>query len=193
MKSEKYRRTLEELDTLAQEMMPKLPYHNYEHAVEVYNAAKTYAQIGNLPEKETFLLKAAAKMHDIIFVPGAKDNEERSANFATNYLKNNGYDKTYTQAIKGMILATKYPQSPRNHLEELLCDADLDHLGTDAFFDKGEMLRKEYGIEDNSKWIYTQISFLEDHKYHTDIANKLRQEKKQGNLANLKRMREMMK
>ena len=30
-------------------------------------------------------------------------------------------------------MATKVPQSPKNHLEEILCDCDLDYLGRDDF------------------------------------------------------------
>ena len=47
------------------------------------------------------------------------------------------------EQICGMIMATKIPQSPKNYLEQILCDADLDYLGRDDFYDIGGTLFKE--------------------------------------------------
>jgi hypothetical protein len=90
-----------------------------------------------------------------------------------------------------MILATKIPQNPHNLLEEIVCDADLYHLGTDHFSELNKMLRKEYEEifhekVDKDKWRNKTISLLESHKYHTDYARMLLEGQKEKNLANLK-------
>ena len=33
------------------------------------------------------------------------------------------------EIICGIIMATKIPQRPKNYLEEIICDADLNYLG----------------------------------------------------------------
>lgn len=42
-----------------------------------------------------------------------------------------------------MIMATKIPQSPKNKLEEIIADADLEYLGTDEAAKKADDFFKE--------------------------------------------------
>ena len=66
-----------------------------------------------------------------------------------------------------MIMATKIPQTPTNQLDKILCDADLDYLGRDDFFEIGNRLfaeMKERGfIESEREWNLIQKVFLENH------------------------------
>ena len=63
-----------------------------------------------------------------------------------------------------MIMATKIPQSPRNGLEEIICDADLDYLGRDDFYEIGATLFEElkaYNVLQNEReWNRIQVKFL---------------------------------
>jgi hypothetical protein len=85
-----------------------------------------------------------------------------------------------------MIMATKIPQTPNNHLEQILADADLDYLGRDDFFTIGNKLYDElamFGIITNERdWNLLQERFLESHNYHTATAISSRNAKKQQNL-----------
>ena len=67
---------------IVKEIGPKLPYHNYEHAVEVVDTCRKYARLDDLSEEQTEIVVLAGLLHDIIFIPGRADNEERSAEFA---------------------------------------------------------------------------------------------------------------
>src|SRR5260221_604528 len=83
------------------------------------------------------------------------------------------------------------PQSPKNLMEQVLCDADLSHLGTDEFTRKNKQLRdelKEFSKQDISKkdWRKVNISFLENHTYFTDYARRKFQPVKERNLEDLK-------
>src|SRR5690606_41792165 len=84
--------------------------------------------------------------------------------------------------ICGMIMATKVPQQPQNHLEEIICDADLDYLGREDFFIIGDKLFAElsmYGIlSTEEEWNSLQVRFLEAHNYFNKTAIKNRQKKK---------------
>jgi uncharacterized protein len=70
-----------------------------------------------------------------------------------------------------MIMATKIPQLPKNKLEEILADADLEYLGTPDYENKADDLFWEMKYVDPSlteeKWIRIQISFLQKHRYFT--------------------------
>jgi len=85
-----------------------------------------------------------------------------------------------------MIMATKIPQTPLNHLEQIMADADLDYLGRDDFQVISDRLFQELEIPDKNKWNKIQIAFFEKHSYFTESAKRLRNDKKQENLAKIK-------
>ena len=164
------------------EHMPKLPYHNFEHAVDVADAAHGLAGLENLSADQGFLLVTAAYLHDVIYDVQAKDNEERSAALAEDILPRMNYTLIEIQPVKSLILATKIPTRPRNKLEEILCDADVDNLGRPDFLEKCELLRQERSVEDRKVWYANTLKFLQGHRYYTESAKALRSEGKERNL-----------
>ena len=89
-----------------------------------------------------------------------------------------------------MIMATKVPQQPQNHLEQIICDADLDYLGRDDFFIIGDKLFAElsvYGIlNTEEEWNKLQVRFLEAHNFFTKTAIKTRKKRKDKHLRMVK-------
>ena len=83
-------------------------------------------------------------------------------------------------------------QQPKNHLEEIVCDADLDYLGRDDFFSIGNNLLKEMNtngsIKTEADWNELQEKFLDSHHYFTKTANRLRGKKKQEHLEKIRQM-----
>jgi len=83
-------------------------------------------------------------------------------------------------------MATKLPQSPHNHLEEIICDADLDYLGRDDFFAISDRLYEEFlsegKVQNYDDWNKKQIAFFENHRYFTPTSQTFRNEKKHSNL-----------
>jgi len=188
METKDHQKKIKILTQVARASMPKLPYHNFNHAMGVYSAVNDFALLGNVEYKNRFLLKTAALLHDIIFVPGKKDNEEKSSEFAISYLQKIGYSREQAQSVGKLILATKMPQNPGDYLERLLCDADLNHLGKSNFFEQGEKLRIELGLLDSNEWYHQELEFLKGHKYHTGIAKRLRNSGKATNIQKLEKM-----
>ncbi len=193
MEKNEYQKKIETLTSVAGELMPKLPYHNFRHAIDVYSAANAIALLGEVSYEDRFLLKTAALLHDIIVVPGLRDNEERSAEFAMQYLPKIGYSTNQAGKVGKLILATKMPQNPNGFLEQVLCDADLDNLGRPDFFELGEKVRLELGLSDNEKWYQQQLQFIKNHQYHTEIARKLRDAGKAVNIQRLEKMLQELK
>ncbi len=193
MEISEYQKKIETITCVAGELMPKLPYHNFRHAIDVYSATNTLALLGEVDYEDRFLLKTAALLHDIIVVPGLKDNEERSAEFARRYLPKIGYSSGQSEKVGKLVLATKMPQNPNGFLEQVLCDADLDNLGRNDFFELGDKVRLEFGLPDNEKWYQQQMKFLRNHHYYTDIARKLRDSGKAANIQKLEKMLQELK
>jgi hypothetical protein len=94
------------------------------------------------------------------------------------------------QQVKELIYATIIPHNPKNKLEEIICDADLDYLGRDDFHDIADSLRRELResgkINSDRLWDEIQVKFLTAHKYFTESAKRLREAKKQKHLEEIK-------
>lgn len=181
---------LKRIDNLVKGIMPELPYHNYQHAREVEYAANSIAKKSKLSYEERFLLKTAGKLHDVIQVIGAKDNEEQSAELAERVLKSLNYDSYQRNIVCDLILATKMPQNPKSYLEKVICDADLDNLGREDFFKRGQLFRTEMSLPEGKQFYQVQLEFLNSHSYHTQFAKELRDA---GKVENIKKLKEILK
>ena len=88
-------------------------------------------------------------------------------------------------------MVTQMPPEPKNLLEEIMCDADLDYLGRTDFVPVSINLYKELAerkkIDSILEWNQTQISFIKKHQYFTKTAQKLREVNKKNQLENIQR------
>jgi hypothetical protein len=138
------------------------------------------------------LVKVAVLFHDSGFIQGSKNHEEVGCELAKSNLPGFGYANEEINSICGMIMATIYPQKPKNHLEEIVCDADLDYLGRDDFFTIGNTLLREMNtngsVQTEDDWNKLQETFLGSHHYFTETANRLRGKKKNEHLEKIRQM-----
>lgn len=175
------------LAKLKKELPKHLFYHSIEHIKDVYDSAKAIARSEKISKEDTDLLLTAALFHDSGFIIDQKEHERLSSELAEKHLPDYGYTSEQIGKIRGMIMATKIPQSPQNKLEQILCDADLDYLGRDDFFTIGGKLFAElnmYGIIDSENdWNKLQAGFLSKHQYFTETAINTRKAKKEQHLA----------
>jgi len=173
------------LSKLKKELPKYLSYHSIAHIKDVYKAAEMLADAEGIKGEDKKLLLTAALFHDSGFLIQQKDHERISCEIAAEYLPGFGYTSEQIKKISGMIMATKIPQKPHNHLEQIISDADLDYLGRDDFFKIGDTLYAEinmYSYMDENQWNQLQVDFMEKHHYFTATAIKLRKQKKEENL-----------
>jgi len=170
---------------------PKIVYHNSEHTKAVVNAATQISNHYQLSDHDFFVTVTAAYFHDLgYYVAEAKGHESRSAELAQEFLTQLEVDEATINQVKGCILATKIPQQPQNLLEQIVCDADLFHFGTDEFGERNKLMRKETEITkditiDKNDWRKSTITFLESHHFNTDYAKLLLDKTKSENLEKL--------
>ena len=174
------------LNKLKTELSPKLHYHSYDHSKDVTRQAERIAVGEGITDEDLFLLKTAASYHDAGFVRQYDKNEPIGAEMAQEILPNFGYTQTHIDRIKELIFVTQIPHQPKDKLEEIICDADLDYLGRDDFHEIADNLRKElkeHGkIDSDRKWDEIQVSFLMQHRYFTQTSIDSRRAKKLANL-----------
>ncbi|MGZ3750857.1 MAG: HD domain-containing protein [Mucilaginibacter sp.] len=171
------------LSKLRRELPAHLSYHGIAHTLDVYESAERISKGEGLSNQEQRLLLTAALFHDAGFIKMREGHEAESCRIARQHLPAYNYQPAEIEKICGMIMATRIPQSPLNHLEEILCDADLDYLGRDDFFILSNRLytelRSEGLIKDEKAWNREQAEFMEGHNYHNLYSVKLRQPKKE--------------
>jgi len=167
---------------LLKSKMPNLQYHNMDHIYDVLNAALLIAESEHVSGEEVKLLRLAALYHDAGFIHSPKNHEERGANMARGNLPLFCFNEEQIATICNMIIATRIPQTPTTPLDKILCDADLDYLGRDDFYEIGgrllEELKAQGVVETEREWNLVQKTFLESHRYHTRFSKENREAKK---------------
>lgn len=169
-----------------------LPYHNLDHTMHVVSRAGEIARHYNLDDRDFFIVVAAAWFHDIGYYTGEPNgHEERGAAMAGDFLQARNVDAAVVQQVKACILATHMPQHPKNLLEEIVCDADLYHFGTDLFPELNKKMRKEVEMRTGQKigkqqWRSSAVQLLEAHHYHTEYARNLLSSSKAAHLQRIK-------
>lgn len=176
---------------LEKELSPNLFYHGVEHTRgEVVPAARRLAGMEGVDGQALSLLLTAAWFHDLGYIHQGPGHEAVSVQIAEEILPSFGYNREQVEIVCGVILATKLPQSPRDLLEQIMADADLDVLGRDTLMQRNEDLRRElacFGKEfTDEEWYASQLKFLEGHQYFTASARALREDQKSLNIAELK-------
>jgi predicted metal-dependent HD superfamily phosphohydrolase len=121
---------------------PARAYHTAEHIRDCL----AQFDLSRHPALRPDEVEAAIWFHDAVYLPGASDNEDRSAGLARTTLADAGAPPDMAQRIAALVLATQHLAIPRKPDAALLCDIDLSILGrTPEVFDEFERrIRQEY-------------------------------------------------
>jgi len=181
------------LDKLERNLPTDLYYHGLHHTRDVLATTQVLCEEEKIDAHNTILLKTAALYHDAGFLRHHFNHEVLGCEIVREYLPEFGYTKTDIEKICGMIMSTKIPQSPKNNLEKILCDADLDYLGRSDFKLIGDTLYKELKayevIDTEERWNRMQVHFLEKHRFFTKTNQ---QKRRSGKLAHLAALRQVV-
>jgi class 3 adenylate cyclase len=171
------------LDKLERELPQNLYYHNIKHTVDVVTQVELIGLGEGVTDEELLLLKTAALFHDTGHTAHYNNHEYFSTMVAREMLPTYYYTRSQLDIICELILATKLPPSPRNRLEEIICDADLDYLGRSDMIPVSNSLYLEMKersmIESMYDWNSLQMKFISGHQYFTLTARNLREVNKQ--------------
>jgi predicted metal-dependent HD superfamily phosphohydrolase len=148
-------------------------YHDLRHTRDVVTAVHKIADFYNIKGADNFVMIVAAWFHDLGYFTDPAHHEEKGADMAEKFLAAEHTDEGIIQKVRGCIMATKLPQQPNNLLEEIICDADLFHFGSDIFGKRNKLLLEEYNnLHDNpmskDTWREKTIAMMEAHHYFTD-------------------------
>jgi uncharacterized protein len=175
------------LKRLKEELDTQLSYHSISHTRDdVVPAAERLADLAGVSAEDKLLLLTAAWFHDLGNIEQVEGHEDISVRIAEEVLPEMGYSPEQIEIIRGIILATRLPQSPMTLLEMIMADADLDLLGSEDFWPNNQFLHLELDALGKTfseeEWYSWQLKFLQEHEYFTAEARVLRDEGKEKNI-----------
>ena len=165
-------------------------FHDLNHTINVVKASLEIGQSIGVSEDELEILQVAAWFHDTGYTEGPKGHEQRSVDFAKEFLQKKDYQEQKILLVEKCILATFFPHNPEDLLEKVLCDADLSHLGKKNYWDRCGKIRLEMNytqgkILSDQEWVDFEIDFLEQHEYFTSVAREMFAKRKKKHLRQL--------
>lgn len=106
------------------------------------------------------------------------------------FLKQHNVVVTEIDGIVEIIRATEMTYEPKTKLEGIIRDADSAHISSKNYEDYASLLRKEWELTLNKnltkdEWLISNIEFLTNHTFNSDIAASKWEKRKGKNLANL--------
>jgi predicted metal-dependent HD superfamily phosphohydrolase len=159
-------------------------YHNLAHAQAV---VARVTMLGEHADQGAVRdLRIAAWIHDVIYNPGAPNNELLSAEFAQTELT---ISKHRINRVAALVVMTA-DHEPADEMAAILMDADLWTLGgpQNEYFAYGALIREEYAHVPDEAWRRGRARFIEtfvrrDHIFHTTIGRNEREPQARRNLA----------
>jgi predicted metal-dependent HD superfamily phosphohydrolase len=134
-------------------------YHNFSHigmCLKEFDAIK-----GNLEGPSA--VEFAIWFHDVVYDTTKKDNEEKSAESASEILKAANMDAPFVQRVGDLITATKHVGNISDNDTKYLVDIDLSILGqrADVFEKYCKDIRREYSRIPEDEYRKGRIAVLE--------------------------------
>ena len=171
------------LDKLERELPDYLFYHNVKHTVDVVTEVELIGWGEGCTDEEILLLKTAGLFHDAGHTVAYDNHEFYGTELVREMLPKYNYTQEQIDRICEIIMSTKLPPRPKNLLEDIICDSDLDYLGRSDFIPVSNTLYEELKAQNKigilNDWNKLQVKFITGHQYFTKTARSLREVNKQ--------------
>ena len=122
---------------------PQRRYHGIDHLRDCLEQLDTAPATGHARD----LAEAAIWFHDAVYLPGAADNEARSAAWAARALAQAGAAEPAAHEVARLVQLTDHTRPAEDPVGALVCDVDLSILGRPSgeFAEYERRIREEYG------------------------------------------------
>jgi len=175
------------VEQLAGTVPAGLIYHSEEHARNVVAAVDEIGRNEGLTEEQLILAMVSAWLHDIGFISSVDKHEEESARIARDFLIAKGLKDENIRQVEAAIMATMIPQTPKDKIAAVLCDADMYHLTTENYFELANLMREENKLVKNidmSRTEFEKMSYdlFVNHQFQTEYGKSVLQKKKEANM-----------
>ena len=157
-------------DDLSNILDENYSYHNLDHTKRVISAAVDIGRNYDLSEKDWRCLLTACLLHDYGFIESHVEHEKISAKLSSQILPKYGFSETDIQIINSLIIVTKLEETPKNLLESIIRDSDLEYLGSEDFIKISPLLKEEWinckVVKSDSEFYKIQYEFIINHSFY---------------------------
>jgi predicted metal-dependent HD superfamily phosphohydrolase len=138
------------------------PHRHYHNALHIADCLAEFDRAHHLASNPV-AVEFAIWFHDARYEPRASDNEERSADLATDWLSRQGASDVLADAVRRLVLATKAHDTGVCPDAPLMVDVDLSILGAapDRFWEYERQIRAEYAWVDDRVFAVKRAEILE--------------------------------
>lgn len=179
-------------DDLSNILDENYSYHNLDHTKRVINAAVDIGSNYDLSDKDWRCLLTACLLHDYGFIESHVEHEKISAKLSSQILPKYNFSETDIEIINSLIIVTKLEETPKNLLESIIRDSDLEYLGSEDFIKISPLLKREWincnVIKSDSEFYKIQYEFISNHSFYTDFMMKNSLNQKRENIDYAKSM-----
>lgn len=121
---------------------PHRRYHSLQHLRECIAHFASARELALHPGE----VEIALWFHDAVYGLQARDNEQRSADWAVDEMRGSGASAEQTRRVHGLIMATCHAATPGQADQQLLVDIDLAILGAEPqrFAEYDAQIQSEY-------------------------------------------------
>lgn len=166
---------------------PEFVYHSLDHVERVVKAARQIADHYRLEKEDASAVLIASWFHDMGYLFDSNEHEEKSAEMATFFLKQENVKESLIKRVEECILATKIFKRSPSLIARIVSDADLFHLGTPDFWESNLRMKQEmelrFGKEiTEMRWHKGALILLRRHRFETDYCKNLLEEGKERNI-----------
>lgn len=184
------------LSILEKSRCNNLPFHNAKHTIEVYGNVVRIGAYEKLDFEAIEPVQLAALFHDVGNAAIFQGHENIGIDKAKDFLQSEDYPRPKIDKVIDCIWATRMPQRPTDIYENIICDADLHHLGSENFLEKNTLLRKEWSEHlkidySDEAWNILNIRFLQEHRFHTKYGTEILEPVKKQNIELLKQIKQI--
>jgi len=160
------------------------------HTVEHIDACLRHLDTVSGETMRTNEIELALWFHDIIYKPFSTTNEEDSAEWAREFLRDNKADTECIDRVYSLIILTKAHEDPESNDARIMLDIDLSILGArpEVYRQFEINIRKEYkrvpSFIFKKKRKEILLNFYERHRiYNTSYFHDLLEQQAKQNLA----------
>jgi len=161
-------------------------YHTLDHIQACFKHLDAVAEFSLYPHE----IELAFWFYDAIYKPFSSTNEEDSAAWAVDFLKDQSVASDVIERIHRLIILTKEHERPHSMDEKIMLDIDLSILGTErsvyAQFEKDirtEYKRAPFFIFKKKRKEILQMFLNREFLYETPHFRDLLEKRAKGNLA----------
>ncbi len=174
-------------------LSPDYIYHNFNHTLRVVNNAENIAREEGLVGDALEAVLLAAWFHDVGYIGGPDNHEERSAVYAAEFLSQNGYPQDKAACVAALVRITRMGAEPETLQEKIIRDADCSHFADKNYPALAGLLREEWKLTQgrtfsDSEWaLGNRKVLMQEHRFYTNYAKKELQPLKEANIALLQK------